>query len=164
MIPSVFDWITLCVSIASLIAAIVSAVIAKGARNDAESIADRAHDEWAQQKWFDLYFKINSAYDAMDKLQADCVIQTGRIISVRGGGSYSDRANDVIRLFREIQAMSMVFPKYPAIDRLCDATSKYVDNEMEMLSKQRLKNLMDAMNDIREKALVDGSVLNRVIK
>jgi hypothetical protein len=32
------------------------------------------------------------------------------------------------------------------------------------LSKKRLQNLMDAMNDIREKALVDSSVLTRVIK
>jgi hypothetical protein len=131
---------------------------------DAKRIADRAHDEWAQQKWFDLYFSANSAYDAMEKLQKDCNLQNGRLLSIQGGGNFPDRANEVICLFREIQAMAMVFPQCPAIDMLCAATSGFVDDPAEMLNKQRLKNLMDAMNDVREKALVDSSVLKRVIK
>jgi hypothetical protein len=60
--------------------------------------------------------------------------------------------------------MAIVFPRCTAIDMLCAATSGFVDDSSEMLSNQRLKNLMDAMNDIREKALVDASVLTRVIK
>ena len=60
--------------------------------------------------------------------------------------------------------MATVFPRCTAIDMLCAATSGFVDDPSEMLSKQRLKNLMDAMNDIREKALVNSSVLTRVIK
>src|SRR5450631_3078641 len=39
--------VSLVVAIASFIASLVSAAIAKGAREDAESIAERAHDEWA---------------------------------------------------------------------------------------------------------------------
>jgi hypothetical protein len=168
--PSDFDWTTLRLSIASLVIAIVSfvaslvsAAIANSSRKDAKSIAERAHDEWAQQKWFDLYFSTNSAYDAMEKLQADCVIQGDRIISVRGG-NYPDRANEVVRLFREIQAMAMVFPQCATIDMLCAATSGFVDDHRDLLSKERLKKLMDAMNEIREKALVDASVLERVIE
>ncbi len=148
---------------ASFIASLVSAAIAKGAREDAESIAERAHDEWAQQKWFDLYFSTNYAYDAMEKLQADSIVQKNGTINIHGG-NYPDRANEVVRLFREIQAMAMVFPRCTAIDMLCAATSGFVDDSSEMLSKQRLKNLMDAMNDIQEKALVDASVLTWVIK
>ena len=169
--PSDFDWTTLRLSIASLLVAIVSfvaslisAAIANWSRKDAERIADRAHDEWAQQKWFDLYFSTNSAYDAMEKLQADCNLQNGRLISIRGGGNYPDRAIVVICLFREIQAMAMVFPQCTTIDRLCAATSGFVNDQNEMLSKERLNTLMDAMNDIREKALVNTSVLKRVIK
>jgi hypothetical protein len=60
--------------------------------------------------------------------------------------------------------MAMVFPQCPAINILCAATSGFVDDPPEMLSKERLKNLMDAMNEIREKALVNTSVLKRVIK
>lgn len=168
--PSDFDWMTLRLSIASLIVAIVSfvsslvsAAIANSSRKDAKRIADGAHDEWAQQKWFDLYFSTNSAYDAMEKLQADCFVPTPGVIAIHHG-NYSDRANEVIRLFREIQAMAMVFPKCTTIDMLCSATSGFVDDPNEMLSKQRLTNLMDAMNDIREKALVDSSVLKRVVK
>lgn len=163
--PSDFDWTTLRLSIASLVIAIVSfasslvsAVIANWSRKDAKRIADSAHDEWAQQKWFDLYFSTNSAYDAMEKLQKDCIVQTGRIISIAGGGNYPDRANVVIFLFREIQAMAMVFPQCATIDMLCAATSRFGDDPHDpngLLSKERLKNLMDAMNDIREKALVD---------
>ena len=150
------------VSIASLVVAIASAVIARGARKDAERIAERAHDEWAQQKWFDLYFSTNSAYDAMEKLQADSIVQKSGTINIHGD-TYPHRANEVIRLFREIQAMAMVFPRCTVIDTLCAATSGFVDDR-ELLKKQRLQQLMDAMNDIREKALVDASVLTRVIK
>jgi hypothetical protein len=96
-------------------------------------------------------------------IQADSVVQKSGTINIHGG-NYPDRANEVIRLFREIQAMAMVFPQCPAIDMLCAATSGFVDDPAEMLNKQRLKNLMDAMNDVREKALVDSSVLKRVIK
>jgi hypothetical protein len=172
--PSDFDWTTLRLSIASLVVAVVSfvcsvasAAIANWSRNDAKRIADRAHDEWAQQKWFDLYFSINSAYDAMEKLQRDCVVQNGRILSIFGGGNYPDRANAVIFLFREIQAMAMVFPRCTTIDMLCAATSGFSDDPGDprgLRSKERLKTLMDAMNDIREEALVDSSVLKRVIK
>lgn len=168
--PSDFDWTTLRLSIASLvvavvsfIASLVSAAIANSSRKDAKSIADRAHDEWAQQKWFDLYFSTNSAYDAMDKLQADCVFQGDRLISIRGG-TYPDRVDEVIRLFREIQAMAMVFPKCAAIDMLCAATSGFGDDHRDLLTKERLRKLMGAMNEIREKALVDASVLERVIE
>jgi uncharacterized protein with FMN-binding domain len=174
MPPSDFDWMTLRLSIASLVVAVVSfvaslvsAAIANSARKDAERIADRAHDEWAQQKWFDLYFSANSAYDAMEKLQADCIAQNGRIISIRGGGNYPDRANEVIFLFREIQAMALVFPQCTTIDMLCAATSRFSDNPDDprgLRSRERLKALMDAMNDVREQALVDSSVLKRVIK
>jgi hypothetical protein len=155
---------SLVVAVVSFAAALISAAIANWSRKDAKSIAERAHDEWAQQKWFDLYFSTNSAYDAMEKLQADCIVQNGRLISVRGAGNYPERANEVIRLFREIQAMAMVFPRCTAIDALCAATSGYVDDQREMLSEQRLMALMNAMSDIREKALVDTSVLTRVIK
>jgi hypothetical protein len=154
---------SLLVAIVSFIASLVSAVIANGARKDAERIAESAHDEWAQQKWFDLYFSANSAYDAMDKLQADSIVQKSGTIIIHGG-TYLDRANEVIRQFREIQAMAMVFPKCAPIDTLCAATSGFVNDPSEMLNKQRLKNLMDAMNDIREMALVNTSVLDRVIK
>jgi hypothetical protein len=165
--PDYISIASLLVAIASFIASLVSAAIANKAKKDAEGIAEIAHDEWAQQKWFDLYFSTNSAYDAMEKLQKDCIVQTGRIISIAGGGTFPDRANVVVILFREIQAMAMVFPKCTTIDMLCAATSGFSDDPLGpigLLSKERLKNLMDAMNEIREKALVNSSVLNRVIK
>jgi hypothetical protein len=100
--PSDFDWMTLRLSIASLVVAIVSfvsslvsAAIANRSMKDAKRIADRAHDEWAQQKWFDLYFSANSAYDAMEKLQADSVVQKSGTINIHGG-NYPDCANEVI--------------------------------------------------------------------
>ena len=99
----------------------------------------------------------------MENLQADSTVQKSGTINIHGG-NYRDRANEVIRQFREIQAMAMVFPVCGPIGTLCDATSGFVDDPSEMLSKQRLNNLMDAMNEIREKALVNTSVLNRVIK
>ena len=161
--PDYISIASLLVAIVSFIASLVAAAIANWARKDAERIAEIAHDEWAQQKWFDLYFSANSAYDAMEKLQADSIVQKCGTIIIHGG-NYQDRHNEVIRQFREIQAMAIVFPKCAPIDTLCAATSGFVDASSEMLSKQRLNNLMDAMNEIREKALVNASVLNRVIK
>ena len=165
--PSDFDWTTLRLSIASLVVALVSTVIANRARKDAERIADRAHDEWAQQKWFDLYFLTNSAYDALDKFLADCNFQGNRLISIRGGGDYPTRSNEIVRMFREILMIATVFPKCPAIDTLCNAVAvKFEDDPFEMYSrrKQLQENLMNAMMDIRDNALVDSSVLKRVTK
>jgi hypothetical protein len=169
--PDYVSIAALVVAIASFIASLASVAIAKGARKDAERIAERAHDEWAQQKWFDLYFLTNSAYDAMSKLQADCNVQADRLISIRGGGNYPDRVDAVIRLFREIQAIATVFPRSAAIDMLCAATSEAIDTlraafdaNTKRLSEDSLKKLKDAMNNIQEKALVDTSVLKRVIK
>jgi len=73
--PDYISIASLLVAIVSFIASLVSAAIANGARKNAERIAEIAHDEWAQQKWFDLYFSANSAYDAMEKLQADSIVQ-----------------------------------------------------------------------------------------
>jgi hypothetical protein len=158
---------SLVVALVSTVIALVSTVIANRARKDAERIADRAHDEWAQQKWFDLYFLTNSAYDALDKFLADCNFQGNRLISIRGGGDYPTRSNEIIRMFREILMMATVFPKCPAIDTLCNAVAvKFEDAPVEMYSrrKQLQENLMNAMMDIRDNALVDSSVLKRVTK
>jgi hypothetical protein len=166
-LSSCFDWTTLLLSIASLVVALTSTVIANKARKDAKGIADRAHDEWAQQKWFDLYFSANSAYDALDKFLADCNFQGNTLISIRGGGDYPTRSNEIIRMFREILMMAAVFPKCPAIDTLCNAIAvKFGDDPFEMYSrrKQLQENLMNAMMDIRDNALVDSSVLKRVTK
>jgi hypothetical protein len=154
------------VSGAALIPAIVSALVANNARRDAQRIADKASDEWAQQKWFDLYFKANAAYDAMDGLRDQFKFDRGKILRTYPitGLNYPECADDVIRLFREAQAMAMVFPKSEVIDNLCNATSGFVDDPREMLSELRLQNLMDAMNGIREKALVDSGVLERIVK
>lgn len=60
-----------------------------------------------------------------------------------------------------------VFPKCPAIDTLCNAVAvKFAGGPVEMYSrrKQLKENLMDAMMDIRDNALVDSSVLKRVTK
>ena len=133
---------------------------------DAERIADRAHDEWAQQKWFDLYLLTNSAYDALDKFLADCNFQGNRLISIRGGGDYPTRSNEIIHMFREILMMATVFPKCPAIDTLCKTVAvKFADDPVEMYSRreQLKENLMNAMMDIRDNALVNSSVLKRVI-
>jgi hypothetical protein len=63
---TIADWCSLTVSVASLGIAIASTFIAKRslteaklAREQGKEIADRAHDDWAQQKWFDLYFKVD---------------------------------------------------------------------------------------------------------
>jgi len=54
--------------------------------------------------------------------------------------------------------MAVVFPKTPAIDELLAATAVFKDSH-EAFSQERLDKLFDAVQNLREKALVHPSVL-----
>jgi hypothetical protein len=53
----------------------------------------------------------------------------------------------------------MVFPPNPVIDKLVLATAVFSD-KLEALSDNRLKNVLDVMDDVRMEALVDRGVLS----
>jgi hypothetical protein len=65
-----------------------------------------------------------------------------------------------VRLVRFVDRIAAVFPKNPEIDALLEATAAFKDMD-EATSKKRLSKFFDAVEGIRQKALiVDVSVLS----
>lgn len=54
--------------------------------------------------------------------------------------------------------MAAVFPKNPVIDELF-AWTMGLSNPEEAVSKERMEKLFDAVSNLRQKALVDSSIL-----
>jgi hypothetical protein len=160
---TIADWCSLTVSVASLGIAIASTFIAKRslteaklAREQGKGIAARAHDDWAQQKWFDLYFKVDQAYNALEQFQT-------KYLGCNPATLFPEQAKDynqLMHIIREAHTMADVFPKNAAIDALFASTT-FSNFWGDVLPKERLKSLADALELLREKALMDKSVLVR---
>jgi hypothetical protein len=60
---------------------------------------------------------------------------------------------------RTVNRMAVVFPKNSAIDGLFNSTAVFANPE-GALSKDRLKQLLNAVEEIRQNALVDPTVLS----
>ena len=60
-------------------------------------------------------------------------------------------------LIRRLHSMAMVFPKHPAIDKLVKATS--FDMPADAVEEWRLKLFLEAVQDMREMAVLDPSTL-----
>jgi hypothetical protein len=160
---TIADWCSLTVSVASLITAIASTFIAKRslteaalAREQGKEIADRAHDDWAQQKWFDLYFKVDQAYNALEYFQTE---YHGSNPAVQSKEQIKDY-NQLMHVMREAHTMALVFPKNPTIDALF-ASTVFSNFWADALQEERLKDLFEALDLLRQKALMDPSVLVR---
>lgn len=63
-------------------------------------------------------------------------------------------------LMREAHAMAAVFPKNSVIDELFAWTTGQ-SNPQEAVSDERMTKLFNAVNGLREKALVDPSILTQ---
>jgi hypothetical protein len=61
-------------------------------------------------------------------------------------------------MFREVITMGTVFPKNPVLDKLFAAMDFKLPGSA--LSKDKLKGLDDALESLRQRALIDASVLN----
>jgi hypothetical protein len=135
------DWI----AIFALVVAIVALFVAQKTLKDAEEF-------WKQQKWFDLYAKADEGYDTFEFY---CTTYKG----VKGIGTtqQNDDWNSLMLLIRSVHSMAMVFPKHPAIDKLAKATS--VKTPADALEEWRLKLLFDAVQDMRDMAVLDPSIL-----
>ena len=138
---------------AAMFVAIGANRIAKSALNQAILIADREQRDWRQRKWFDLYFKTNQAYDALERFK---ILYESTLSGPWGTQEVNDW-NNLMQLFREAGAMAVVFPKNDAIDKLFAAV-KLADRQ-EALSRERMSQIQEAMEAIRQKALVEPTVL-----
>ena len=150
------------IAVASLVVAIVAVFVAIGANRIAKSslsqamqVAERDQRDWRQRKWFDLYFKTNQAYDSLERFQ---VLYENRPSDPSGLEELKRDWNALMFLMRELHAMAVVFPKNVAIDGLFAATAVFKNPE-EALSQDVREKILDAMEAIRQKALVEPTVL-----
>ena len=157
-----YESISLWVAVASLIVAITALFVAIGANRIAKSslsqakqVADRDQRDWRQRKWFDLYFKTNQAYDFLERFQ---VLYENPPSGASGVEEARRDWNSLMFLIRELHTMAVVFPKNAAIDELFASTAVFKNRE-EALSKDRLEKIRNAMEAIRQHALVEPAVL-----
>jgi hypothetical protein len=149
-----YEAVTLAVVIGSFLAAVAAVIVAKNSLSQARRVAERDLMNWKQQKWFDLYFKADEAYDVLERFQ---VLYPDPMSLTTDEGKRE--WNDLMRIMRTLHRMAVVFPKNPAIDELLSATAVFKDPK-EALSPERLAQIFAAVDGIRQHALIgDLSVL-----
>jgi hypothetical protein len=136
------DW----VAIFALVVAIVALFVARKTLKDAEEF-------WKQQKWFDLYAKADEGYDAFDRYCTTYKMSPHPEMRI----GHTNDWNNLMFLIRRVHSMAMVFPKHPAINKLVKATS--FDMPADPLEEWRLKLFLEAVQDMREMAVLDPSIL-----
>lgn len=147
-----YESVSLCVAIASFLASVAAALIARSSLSQAKQVADRDRRDWKQRKWFDLYFKANEVHDSLDRFQTlydDATPCTAE---------FQKDWNNLMFLIRQVHAMALVFPRNLATDELLSCTAAFKDRA-EALSKSRLAKVFNAVEGVRQRALVDPTVL-----
>ncbi|MGA9802042.1 MAG: hypothetical protein WBQ19_17765 [Terriglobales bacterium] len=149
-----YQSITLAAAIGSLLAGVAAVLVAKSSLSQAKQVADRELKDWKQRKWFDLYFRADEAYDALERFQA-LYPSPADVLTEKGKKEW----NDLMRVMRAVHRMAVVFPKHPAIEDFLASTAIFKDMKLALSAEQRQK-IFDAVDKIREHALIgDSSVL-----
>lgn len=162
------DWVAvanLVVAVVAILVAIRALSVARQTMKDAqhmmkasEEVWNQQKEDWRQQKWFDLYFKADQAYNAWEHYQT--VYQDFNPDEL--SEEQQKQHNHLMHVIRELHTMVGVFPKNNATDALVVSTQFGGDpysHLAELLSKDRLNALLDALELLREKALVNENVL-----
>lgn len=141
-------------SVASLLLSLAATFIAGSSLSQARKVANRDRRDWKQRKWYDLYFQLSETYDFFDWFQTEY-----KFTNPAAWGDKEIRDwNRLMNLFRRVHTTAMVFPPNRVIDKLVLATAVFSDR-LESLSDNRLKSVLDVMDDVRMEALVDRTVL-----
>jgi len=147
--PMAMNSISLAVAIASVLASVAAAWIAKSSLSQAKQVADRDQRDWKQRKWADMYLKADETYDALDRFH---------ILSDSWDTDEREREwSHLIRLIRGAHAMAVVFPHNPAVEAFLSSTAVFKDEKT--VSDDRLSKVFDAVELIRQKALLPATVL-----
>jgi hypothetical protein len=149
------DW----VAASALIVAVVSFVVARKTLMDAE-------DSWKQQKWFDLYAKADEGYDTLDKYRKTWEGHLNPKVPAPHGVDIWKRESDwnnLMFLIKRVHSMAMVFPRHAAIGKLVAATQFNTPEDAfeNAFQDERFGMFFNAVQDIREMALLDKSILER---
>lgn len=185
--PSAFDWKSLHVAEVSLAVAFLSGIAsvilslmalkaaktanqisekslseAKTARDlaaeslrQAKDVAERELADWRQSKWLELYFRASEMCDTLEHFQKVHKPDSGEY---RYSEPIASDYNNFIFLNRKCLTMAAVFPKNDAVDKLAAAAAAFREWE-EVFSPERLKAIGEAVQDIRELALLHPAVL-----
>lgn len=154
MVETVVSIASLLISIGSLVIAGSSLRQAKLAIQEQKQGNAQTHMDWAQRKWYDLYFKAEQARTALEEYQAAYGLANLATPSVQQMRDH----NRIMSMFRELIAIGTVFPKNPALDELFGTMDFSIPSSA--LSKERLTALADAIELLRQKALVNKRVLD----
>jgi hypothetical protein len=65
-----YNLVSLIVAVASLIVAAAAAVVAARSLSEAKRVAERDLRDWRQRTWFEVYYKADEVYDALQAFQA----------------------------------------------------------------------------------------------
>jgi hypothetical protein len=120
-------------------------VVAKKTMKDAE-------EDWKQRKWFDLYFKADEAYNALDRYR----VAYGGQPFVATPQQVNDW-NSLMFAMRQAHSMATVFPKCEPVDKLF-ASTNFTDPSTAC-EQARLSALFEAVEGLRQKALLKPNVL-----
>jgi hypothetical protein len=150
-----YNSISLVVSVSSLLASLVALLMARSSLAQAKQVAERDQRDWRQRKWFDLYFKADEARDSLDRFQALYPIPTSPNWNTP---KWQRDSHDLMLTMRTVHRIASVFPQDPAITSLFTATGVFADIN-EATSAARVLIIADAVEGIRQRALVDVSVL-----
>lgn len=146
---SLSDWVgiaNLVAAVGAIAVAVVALIVARGTLKDAE-------ENWRQQKWFDLYAKADQTHSML--------LRYRKIYPV----AFQDHSlearqewNSLMTLFLEAYTTAGCFPVNTAIDALLAATGSFTDPKCAY-DEQRFARLGDAVEELRQKALLKPSVL-----
>jgi hypothetical protein len=106
--------VSLIVAIASLLASVAATLICEEF-SQAKRVADRDHEDWKQRKWFDVYFKADEAYEALDRFQ---VLYPTASSPGWDTPEWERESNDLMRTMRTVNRIALVFPQNPEIKAL----------------------------------------------
>jgi hypothetical protein len=146
--------ISLSVSIASLMAAIAAVLVSRHSLNQAKTVSGRDQRNWRQRTWFDLYLKASEACDFFEYFQKKYTGDHPQYVM----NDYVADWNHLMALMRKTHAMAAVFPKNFVIDELFASTAVF-KNQQEALSRERLDQVFNAVQNLREQSLLDPNIL-----
>lgn len=147
----IYNVVTLLVSVASLVVSLVAAVLAGHSLDQAKRVADRDSADWKQRKWFELYFEAERAYDALDQIQSQYADGAPSQDSAEWN-KYATQVNSLMLMMRRVHSMAAVIPVLPEVTMLFLNT--VFPNENDLLSADRKSSLFNAVEGIRQKALI----------
>ena len=149
-----YNLASLLVAFASLVVALTACFIARSSLIETRRVAERDLRYWRQRTWIDVYYKADEVYDALEEFQVK-YCQAGPQSIAFWSVQLQEDANRLRAMTRRVHSMAAVFPQNPVMDKLF-ANTDFKDTQ-ELLSKTCLDALFEAVQDIRDKALIKES-------